>query len=371
MELIDFTQCKKRNKAYAGANGNKISIIFNGDQYMLKFPSMAKKNPNLSYSNSCFSEYLGSQIYNIIGVPAQETLLGTYNVNGKQKIVVACKDFTSPGIVLQDFASMKNQIIDSERNGYGTELSDILQTIASQTAMDQVTLEERFWDMFIIDTFLGNWDRHNGNWGFLYDTVTDQIELSPVYDCGSSLYPQADDAIMQAILTDKDKRDKRIFDTPTSAIVINNKRIRYFDFMSSLEYPGCNQALKRIVPKINIKQIHALIDETPGLTHLQRQFYSTMLGERKSRILDVSLEKLIQKETQTSQQNTRTNHNQATQTILEAKAREEQRRKLAREAQCSASSDLSDIQQALDHPGLPIFGNANKMKQDKDGPDYT
>ena len=41
-------------------------------------------------------------------------------------IVVACKDFTSSGIVLQDFASLKNTIIDSEHNGYGTDLSDIL-----------------------------------------------------------------------------------------------------------------------------------------------------------------------------------------------------------------------------------------------------
>lgn len=82
----------------------------------------------MSYSNSCFSEYLGCQIYEIIGIPVQKTMLGTFTVNGKEKIVVACRDFTSHGIVLQDFASLKNQMIDSERNGYGTELSDILQT---------------------------------------------------------------------------------------------------------------------------------------------------------------------------------------------------------------------------------------------------
>ena len=75
----------------------------------------------MSYSNSCFSEYLGCQIYEIIGVPVQKTLLGTY----REKIVVACKDFTEPGVVLQDFASLKNQMIDSERSGYGTELEDI------------------------------------------------------------------------------------------------------------------------------------------------------------------------------------------------------------------------------------------------------
>ena len=45
----------------------------------------------------------------LAGIPVQETLPGTYTYHGKEKIVVACKDFTSPGVVLQDFASMKTR----------------------------------------------------------------------------------------------------------------------------------------------------------------------------------------------------------------------------------------------------------------------
>lgn len=108
---------------YAGANGNKICVIYEGSPYMLKFPPVAKRNKDMSYSNSCFSEYLGCQIYESIGVPVQKTMLGTYQVKGKEKIVAACGDFTEPGVILQDFASLKNQMIDSERSGYGTELS--------------------------------------------------------------------------------------------------------------------------------------------------------------------------------------------------------------------------------------------------------
>lgn len=63
-----------------------------------------------------------------------------------------------PGITLQDFASLKNQMIDSEKSGYGTELSDILYTFNEQTAMDQTILAERFWDMFIVDALIGNWE---------------------------------------------------------------------------------------------------------------------------------------------------------------------------------------------------------------------
>lgn len=289
MPVIDFTQLPRRNKMYAGANGSKISVMFEGEQYMLKFPSLATKNKELSYSNSCFSEYLGCQIYESIGIPVQKTMLGIYTVKGKEKIVVACSDFTEPGIILQDFASLKNQMIDSERNGYGTELSDILYTFDEQNAIDRTTVMERFWDMFIVDALIGNWDRHNGNWGFLYDTRTDKMELAPVYDCGSSLYPQADVKIMESVLANESEMNYRIFEIPTSAIMLNGKKIKYFDFISSLQNEDCNRALKRIVPRIHMAEIRTLIMETPFISDLQKQFYLTMLEKRKERILDFSL----------------------------------------------------------------------------------
>lgn len=293
MKAVDFTDLPRRNKMYAGANGNKISVIYDNEQYMLKFPPVPSLNKDMSYSNSCFSEYLGCKIYESIGIPVQKTILGTYKVKGKEKIVVACGDFTKPGIVLQDFGSLKNQMIDSERRGYGTELNDVLQTFHEQTAIDSKVLEERFWDMFIVDAFIGNWDRHNGNWGFLYDTNTDEMQLAPVYDCGSSLYPQADEEIMKAVLSDKNELHYRVYEIPTSAILLNGKKIKYFDFISSLEYEECNQALLRIVPKIDLEKIKRIVEETPFISELQKEFYITMLSKRKEMILDYAYNKLV------------------------------------------------------------------------------
>lgn len=294
--MIDFTTLPKRNKAYAGANGGKLSVIYNGEQYMLKFPPVPSRNKEMSYSNGCVSEYIGSHIFESVGIPTQETLLGLYTNKGKTKIVVACKDFTSPGIVIQDFASLKNQMVDSERSGYGTELNDIVDTIYTQTAIDSKQLSERFWDMFIVDALIGNWDRHNGNWGFLYNTQDDTLSLAPVFDCGSCLYPQADEELMENILLNKDELDFRIFEIPTSAIKIDNKKIKYFDFISSLENDECNKALSRIVPKIDMNKIKQIIDDTPFISEVQRTFYYTMIAERKERILDFSLELLHQRE---------------------------------------------------------------------------
>ena len=285
----------QKNKTYAGANGGKISVLYNGEQYMLKFPPFPTINKEMSYTNSCISEYIGCKVFESVGIPVQETVIGTYTSKGKEKVVVACKDFTSQGITLQDFASLKNRIIDSERNGYGTELADILSTIDEQTAMDSETLKTRFWDMFIVDALIGNWDRHNGNWGFLYNNATDEVTLAPVFDCGSSLYPQADEDLMKKILSDKNELNHRIFDIPLSAVTYNGKKINYFKFLSEGEFPDCNKALKRIASRIDMKKIYEIIDNTPTITELQKEFYKTMLTARKERILDFSLNKLNEK----------------------------------------------------------------------------
>lgn len=290
--MMDFTNFPKRNKAYSGANGSKLAVIVQGEQFMLKFPPIPSRNPDMSYANSCISEYIGCHIFSSVGIPVQETMLGTYTNRGKQKVVVACKDFTSPGIVLQDFGSLKNQVLDSEHNGYGTELSDILFAIQDQHAVDPQVLSERFWDMFIVDALIGNWDRHNGNWGFLYNTATDTMTLAPVFDCGSCLYPQMDAAKMEAALSDPREIDFRVFEIPLSGIREHDKKIRYFDFLSSLRYEGCNEALKRIAPRIDMGMINQIIDDTPYISEVQRSFYKVILKARKERIIDYSLDLL-------------------------------------------------------------------------------
>lgn len=290
--MIDFTELPTRKKTYAGANGNKIAVMYQDALYMLKFPGAARLNQDMSYANGCISEYLGSHIFALAGIPAQETLLGTYRIKGREKIVVACKDFTGTGLALQDFTSLKNTVLDSGSNGTGTELGDILDAIEQQTVLDPDVLARRFWDMFIVDALIGNWDRHNGNWGFLYNTLTDEVTLAPVFDCGSCLFPQADEAIMRAVLDDPAERQLRIFDRPLSAIRENGQKINYRAFISSLKNPDCSAALKRITPRLTLSAIEDLVNATPFIGDLQKIFYRTMLTERKEKILDYSLQRL-------------------------------------------------------------------------------
>ena len=138
--MIDFSNSPLRKKGYGGANGSKLSIIYNNEAYMLKLPNHATRNSKLSYAHSPISEYIGCHIFNLLGIKAQETVLGYYNYNNVKRIVVACKDFVEPGFEFIDFASIKNQIIDSSSNGYGTDIKDILDAINTQSSFDSKVL---------------------------------------------------------------------------------------------------------------------------------------------------------------------------------------------------------------------------------------
>ena len=288
MNEVDFTDCPRvPGRAYNGANGKKIAVSFEGETWLLKFPpSAAEKPTELSYTNSCLCEHLGSTVFRMLGIPAQETRLGIYR-NGRIRTVCACRDFTSPGRRLYDFCSIKNTVIDSETGGTGTELADVLETIALQTFVRPDLVLARFWEMFVVDALLGNFDRHNGNWGFLVDEVTGKSELAPVFDCGSCLLPQADERVMEAVLSNDDELDARIFTFPGSMLKIDGRKINYHEFLSACPYPELRRVLDELVPKIAALDFAALVAETPCLSDLQRRFYLHYLSARRTKLFCV------------------------------------------------------------------------------------
>mgnify|MGYP001625306372 CR=1 FL=1 len=291
--MVDFTDCQiNKYKYYGGKNGGKICIEYNNVDYMLKFPGINEGISEHGYSNSCISEYLACHILEILGFKVQETVLGTYKLNGETKVVVACKDFTKVGTVLKQFAELKNSQIESSKNGYGTELFEVLETIEEQQIYDTKDLMSFFWNMFIGDCFVGNFDRHNGNWGFLINESLKQIEIAPIYDCASCLYPQLTDERIEEIIDDEKEMEARTYVFPTSALKINDKKINYFDFISSLNNEECNIALLNIFPKINMERVNEIIESTEYISNTRKEFYKKILKMRYEKILQFSYEKL-------------------------------------------------------------------------------
>ena len=179
-----------------------------------------------------------------------------------------------------DFASVKNQIIDSKSNGYGTDIIDIVETIEKQNLIDPIELSNHFWNIFVIDALIGNWDRHNGNWGFLYNQDTDEIRIAPIFDCGSCLFPQMDEVLAKKVLKDKTQINARIYDFSTSAILYKGKRINYYKFIKSHEYVECDKAIERIKNKIDLNKINKLIKDVQCISEIQKNFLITIIKKR-------------------------------------------------------------------------------------------
>lgn len=171
------------------------------------------------------------------------------------------------------------------KNGYGTELSEVIETIEEQQIYDVKELKEFFWNMFIADTLVGNFDRHNGNWGFLIDEEKQRVEIAPIYDCASCLYPQLTDERIKEIINDEDETNARVYVFPTSALKEDGKKINYFEYISSLKNKDCNSAIMRIVPLIDLNKINNIIEQTPEISEIRKEFYKKIIKERYEKIL--------------------------------------------------------------------------------------
>lgn len=138
--------------------------------------------------------------------------------------------------------------------------------------------------------------RHNSNWGILVNEETQDVRLAPVYDCGSCLFPKPRITEKQRIISDENEINNRVFVFPTSAIKIQDRKINYFDFISSLQQKDCTAALKKITPRIHLGEINGLIEGISCISTVEKEFYKVMLKERKEKILEYSLRKALQQE---------------------------------------------------------------------------
>lgn len=274
--MRDYSKYEKTPVMFSGAE-KKFEIIIDGHRYIVKF----QKNSEVGLTYNYVSEYLGSHIFQSIGIPVQETFLGT--CDGKN--VVVMKNFLEPEDALVAFNGVGESSLERDKELYQYTYEDITAMLTENMKSTNVAETiERFWDMFIVDALIGNFDRHGSNWGFI--KRDNKYRIAPVYDNGSSLYPKLNtDEKIAEVLVSQEEIDKRIYQFPTSHIKVKNRKSSYFQVISSLQFEACNEALKRIVPRIDLEQINRIIDEIEEISELRKQFYKTMLQQRYEKIL--------------------------------------------------------------------------------------
>lgn len=279
---FDFSNYPLSNIRYGGSE-RKLGILINGEPYMLKF----QKITQFGKRNNHLSEYLGSHIFELLGFNVHQTYLGSY----KNEAVVACKDFVCGGYEFVPFNDVGESTIETDKEKYQYTYNDIILLLEKNKKI--TSIEETvsiFFDMFIVDALIGNFDRHGANWGFL--KKDNKYSLAPIFDNGSSLFPQLiNEDEMKIILSDEDELNERVYKFPTSQIKLNDKKSSYFEVISSLKFNEINKSLLNIYPKIDLEKINSLFDSL-NISNIHKQFYKRMIEERFNKIIKYSYEKL-------------------------------------------------------------------------------
>lgn len=284
--MIDYSRYSEGNRYYSGAERKK-SILISGKPYLIKFQKNSREGLRFNH----VSEYLGSHIFSLLGMETQETYLGTY----KDENVVVIQDFIGEDEVFVPFNGVGDSSLEQDKENYQYSYEDIMDMLQDNIKLTDVEQTiDLFWDMFIVDALIANFDRHGSNWGFI--KKDNKYRLSPVFDNGSSLFPQLNtDEKIDAVLGSQEEIEMRIYKFPTSQVKYQGKKSSYYEIISSLAFKECNNALIRIVERIDFDKINTLIDSIENISEKRKEFYKTILKQRYEKILLKSYHELKSK----------------------------------------------------------------------------
>lgn len=296
-QIVDFTNCKRLFRVLGGTD-KKFEVEYNGRPYIIKFSDKHAKHTDMStsYINNTISEYICSHISASMGIPTHETVMGMYG----DRPVVGCLDFRGQNEENLEFNELVRACYEPGEIKRVVLLEQIYNTLDNTEGLTedlQKASIERYWDTFVVDALVGNFDRHTGNWGYILRD--NMLSLSPVYDFGSSLLPQLSDDGINEIINNDFKMYERCLIFPSAALFITSNKsgkVGYYDMMSSNFDPECTSAVKRMAPRINMEAIEKIIDETPLITDIRKDFYKKYINLRKQLIVDRAYSCCVTKE---------------------------------------------------------------------------
>lgn len=297
MKIVNLDQCELslKNGTYTGAAGSKDGIIYENAEWLIKYPKSIRgleRTGGASYSTSPLSEFIGSKIYSILGYDVHETFLAERN----GKIVVACKDFTGDKKLLEiraiknytnkELAEKLDRDFDSTGSDHYVDLDELLLHLRYNDILTNIAgINERFWEQAVVDIFINNNDRNNGNWGILRDTKGHD-ELAPIFDNGGCLQTKiSEEKIAVQILKENIERTKQNASNIQTAYAINGHILSGASFLGlSNQYIGLKCAIEKVVPNIQKKfpEIIDFISDIPETYKgLNNQEYTVCSDNRK------------------------------------------------------------------------------------------
>lgn len=277
---------------YDGSDRKDGLLGPDGSRYMVKYASKKAPHNDLAtcHVNNAVSEYLSSHILAILGYPVHDTELGLLN----GEVVVLCRNFVQPGAVLIEFGTFLRKHYDSGEIGKIPNIKQVYTILETDPMLSPQAdrFKACFWERFVGDALVGNFDRHKGNFGYLVG-ADDSVTASPMYDNGGSLYPLLSESGMADVLADPREILRRIRLYPKAALTLHRStKVDAYGMMASGLYDELTNAVLQIVPRIrkSIPAVRGFIDSCAFLSDTRKAFYIVMLDERMHFILEPAYE---------------------------------------------------------------------------------
>lgn len=274
--MIDITKYKGLISLYGGSEIKRTYYI-NEKKYMVKFSDIVDIK---SFINNQYSEYIGCKTFKLFDIAVQNVSLVRCTIDDKEKIAVMCEDFLKDDEVLVEFKNLSYSLNLEKK--YTNDLNDIFEMVNSVNNLeDKELFENNFWKIFIVDTLIGNVDRHLGNWALILKD--NKYRLSPVYDCGSSLHPLlSEEEIIKILNTDE---LKNIAINLKTAYKLNGKTLNYIDIYNIMPNK-LKEELINIYNLIDLNKIKDIIYSIDTLSDNMKEFYYKTILLRKENIID-------------------------------------------------------------------------------------
>lgn len=296
-----------KNGFYGGAAGNKEGIVIGDESWMVKYPKNLSEMTGkgiASYSTSPLSEFIGSHIYKMLGYDVHDTILGIRH----DKLVVACKDFATDGRLLLEIRTIKNyankdfaDLLDatpiSSTDTHIVDLDELLLHIRKNPLLSNIPgIEERFFEQALVDIFIGNNDRNNGNWGILRGNERAD-RLAPIFDNGGCFLAKAGEEKISSLLNSTELKNNAV-----NTLTAYGSKGHQYSAIKFLERtknePVMQQALLTVVPTIRqrMDEIADFIYEIPEAVPFGQSMIPVCSPDRKElyiRHMDIRYQELL------------------------------------------------------------------------------
>ena len=256
----------------------------------------------LSYVTSPLSEYIGCNIYKILGFDVQDVLLGICNDGRRNKVVCACKDFIvdDKNELLVPYTALRNDTNPALMNGNdssslsASNIYGIISQLEYNTVLSNIAeAKERFWDVVIVDMLINNNDRNEDNWGVIKYKDTNSYRLAPIYDCGNCFYGKTSNDRIATIMGDEEKLlnsalgGRTAYEDDKEKMLLNNEILK-------VNNKDLKKEIKRLYPIIKEKltNIITFIQSIPNeyngieiMSEQKKEYYIKTFELRLERIL--------------------------------------------------------------------------------------